>query len=294
MTSESISISSIIDRLRLVFAGIALVACGCANAHDLADIKDQICNNKGAPVSIAGSDVIIQIENTVTTLPKGYPYKGAVVTHYKKDGTFSADGTVVVRGDAASSEQHYFGTYKYQRTGANTATEKAFDESLKTPYVTKYTFETSTSGKWEQDFGKGQILFSGSFTIIPSDLPTEKHLTPQSISGLNVALAWHNAVSTQLSPDMYPTRGLAVQTYSADGTMVIKGYGAKTLDSHGFYNYKKISANVAVENVTQINNIFTLPYTMVYVFDTPNAGRWFQNLGDNLIKFTGTFETFNN
>jgi len=288
------SIASIFYPLRLALVSVTLIACGQANAHNLTVLKDQSCNNKGAPLSIAGSDIILQIENAVTTFPSGYPYKGAVVMHYKKDGTFLADGNVVLRGAAAASDEHYFGTYKYQRTGANTATEKALNQALNAPYTTKYTFETSTSGKWEQDFGNGKILFSGSFTIVPSNLSEEKHLAPQSISGLSVALTWDYAASTELPADAYPTRGLAVQTYSEDGTMVIKGYGARTLDSHGTYHYNKISANVAIENVTQINNIFTLPYTMVYVFETPVSGRWFQNLGDSLIKFSGTFETFKN
>ena len=281
--------------LKILLSCAILVSCGnTASAHNFNDLRNRLCNNDGAPFSIAGSDIILQIENTVTNYQSGYPFKGAVVMHYKKDGTFSADGTVVIKGDAATSEQRYFGNYKYQRTGFNTATEKAIDHSLNAPYTTKYTFETATSGKWEQDFGNGQILFSGSFTLISSNLPPEKHLAPQSIAGLHVALSWDHAVSTELPPDVYPLRGLAVQTYSEDGTMVIKGYGAKTLDSHGTYTYKKISANVAIENVTQVSNIFTLPYTMVYVFETPDSGKWFQSLGEGWIIFSGTFETFKN
>lgn len=277
--------------LKAILVCCVLVACGQASAKDR---LDQMCDGNGAPASIAGSDIILQIENTLTQYPSGYPFKGAVVMHYKHDGSFTADGTTVVRGDEASSEQQYFGNYKYQRTGFNTATEKAIDRSLNAPYITKYTFETATSGKWQQDFDNGKILFNGSFSLVPSTLPQAKHLAPQTIAGLTIGLTWNSAVSTDLPVDAYPKRGLAVQTYKDDDTMLIKGYGAKTLDSHGLYHYKKISANVAIEDVTQINDIFTLRYTMVYIFETPNSGKWFQNLGDGLIKFSGTFATFQN
>ena len=90
---------------------------------------------------------------------------------------------------------------------------------------------------------------------------------------------------------VYPKKGIAIQTYAQDGTFLIKGYGPLTLDSHGTYNYKKISANTAVEESMQVSNLFTLPYTMVYTFETPTSGTWFQNLGNGFITFTGTFET---
>ena len=242
-----------------------------------------------APNSIAGWDANLQIENTVSTYTSGIPTEGVAVVRYKKDGRWSAQGV------GGSNQQEYYGSYKYQRTGFNTATEKGIDQSLhNTPYITKYTFETPTQGKWVQDWGNGQIVFSGSFTLVPSNFPVERHTAPTSTVGLNIALIIQNATSTQLPDGVYPKRGLALQTYSADGTFVIKGFGPQTLNSTGTYSYKKVSANTAVEESTQITDLFTLPYTMVYTFDTPTSGRWFQNLGNGFIKFHGTFNTFPN
>ena len=89
-------------------------------------------------------------------------------------------------------------------------------------------------------------------------------------------------------------KGLALQLYNQDGTFTIKGFGPKTLNSTGTYRYKKVSANTAEEEAIQITDLFTLPYTMVYTFETPTSGTWFQSLGNGFIKFHGTFDTFPN
>lgn len=247
-----------------------------------------------APSSIAGSDIVLQIENAVTNYTSGFPYKGAVVVNYKKDGTFSAQGYGTMKGNVDANQQTYAGTYHYSRTGFNTATEKAIDTSLQKPYTTKYIFETETSGKWEQNFDNGQILYTGSFTIVPHNPQTNNQFAPTNISGLTVALLITDATSTQLPPDVYGKRGFAMQSYLPNGTMTIKGFGKKMLDSTGTYTYTKISANIAVEEVMQTSNLFVWPYTMVYTFDTPTSGTWFQNLGDGILKFHGTFETVEN
>ncbi len=282
---------TLLPKLKILAASILLIGSSLLNAspNDHKDKKD--CIDLGAPTTLVGYDMVLQIEKAVTTYPSGYPFKGAVVKRFTKDGKFTAQGTGTMQGQVPDSQQAFYGTYKYQRTGFNTATEKSIDVSVNnTPYTTKYTFDTATSGKWEEDFGNGQIKFSGSFTLVASHLSAQQHLAPETNAGLNVALFIKNAESN-LPPDVYPKKGIALQTYAQDGTFLIKGYGPLTLDSHGTYNYKKISANTAVEEAIQINNLFTLPYTMVYTFETPTSGTWFQNLGNGFITFTGTFET---
>jgi len=253
--------------------------------HDGSDHKQSVI----APKSLAGFDVNFIIEDTKTSLESGYPTQGIVVTHYKKDGSWTAEGA----GD--KNLQNYHGTYKYHRTSGNTATEEAIDISLQnTPLTTHYRFETPTSGKWIQSFNNDQIIFSGSFTLVPSNLPQEQHIAPTTIVGLNIALFIKDATSTTLPTNVYPKTGLALQTYSADGSFIIKGFGPKMLNSTGTYSFKKVSANTAVEEVIQVSDLFTLPYSMVYTFETPTSGKWFQNLGNGFIKFHGTFESFPN
>lgn len=266
---------------------IVLMACNFNQA--MANDKEAFSSlQSGAPFTIAGLDINLQIEKVVTNLSSGYPTQGVAVMHYKKDGTWTAQGT------GGDFQQAYYGTYRYQRTGFNTAVERSFDLALHAPYTTNFTFLNATSGKWVQNFNNGQITFSGSFTTIPSNLPTEKHTAPESISGQIVGLFIREANSATLPPDVYPKHGLAVQTYAPDGTMVIKGFGLNTLNSTGTYHYKKVSANTAVEEVIQVSDLFTLPYTMVYTFETPTSGTWYQDLGNGFIKFTGTFETVPN
>jgi hypothetical protein len=275
--------------IKLISSCLLLISCHFSNASLGEHGSPKLCKGIIAPQTIVGMQMNMHIENTFTTYTTGVPTEGVTVKHYKKDGAWTAEGT------GGLNQQNYFGSYRYQRTGTNTATEKGIDTSLyNTPYTTKYTFEAPDRGKWEEDWGNGQIIFSGSFTLIPGNLPNEHHTAPSTITGMNIALIIKNASSAQLPDDVYPKRGLALQTYAQDGTLAIKGFGPKTLNSTGTYTYKKVSANTAVEEVIQVSNLFTLPYTMIYTFDTPTSGTWFQNLGNGFIKFHGTFETFPN
>lgn len=278
-------------KFKLLAGCLFIMSCSAVSAHNDHDDK-RIGFNIDAPASLVGFDLVLQIEKTVTTFPSGYPYKGAVVKRYKRDGKFTAQGTGTQRGAVPDNQQAYFGTYKYRRTGANTAEEKSVDISVNnTPFTVKYIFETSTSGKWEEDFGNGQLKLSGSFTLEPSNLPAEQHLAPSVKADTHVALIIKSTKS-DLPANVYPTAGLVLQTYAQDGTLVFKGFGPGTVDSTGTYKYTKISANTAVEEVDQVSQFFAFPYTMVYTFDTPSSGKWFQNFGDGLILFSGTFDVF--
>lgn len=269
----------------LIICCLSFIPTAYSKGHDRVGHKQPVIAAK----SLVGFDVNFIIEEAKTSLGSGYPTQGVVVTHYKKDGSWTAEGA----GD--KNLQNYHGTYKYRRTGVNTAIEKSIDISLQNaPLTTHYTFDTPMSGKWIQSFNNDQIIFSGSFTLIPSDLPQEQHTAPVSNTGLNIALFLKDAASTTLPANVYPKTGLALQTYATDGSFLIKGFGPKMLNSTGTYSFKKVSANTAVEKVIQVSELFTLPYTMVYTFETPTSGKWFQNLGNGFIKFHGTFESFPN
>lgn len=280
-------------KFKLLIGMLVMVGCTTVNAHNgLNDIKT--CLGLDAPSSLAGLDLVFQIEKTTTTFPGGYPYKGAVVKHYKKDGKFTGQGTGTMQGIVPENQLAFNGTYKYQRTGPNTAVEKLVNATVNnSPSTIKYTFETSTSGKWEEDFGNGQLISSGSFTVEKSNLPIEQHLAPAAKADTNVALII-KATKSDLPVGVYPMAGLVLQTYAQDGTLVFKGFGPGTVNSTGTYKYTKISANTAVEEVTQVSEFFTFPYTMVYTFETSSSGKWFQNFGDGLILFSGTFDVFPN
>ncbi len=247
-----------------------------------------------APESLVGWDLVLQIEKVQTKIPTGYPYKGALVKRYKADGTFRAQGTGTMAGATATEKQVFDGTYAYARTGTHTATELSIDTTVdNTPLVIEYTFDTPTSGRWEEDFGHGTILFSGRFSLVSSTLEPEKHWAPAVKGGSNVALIIKDAQSN-IPPNAYPRAGLVLQTYDLDGTLVFKGFGPGTVNSTGTYKYTKIAANTAVEEVNQVSANFAYPYTMVYTYTSPTSGTWFQNFGDGLILFSGTFDTFPN
>lgn len=263
-----------------------------AGAHDRGGDGKKVRPTAVAPHSLAGRVLVLQIEKAVTDLPGKYPSKGALIKRYTKRGKFTAHATGTMRDQVADQEQVFYGTYKYHRTGYNTAVEKSVAASLNnTPFTVKYTFETDSSGRWEEDYGNGQLMLSGSFRLEAANLPPSQHLAPATIADTNVALIIKTTKS-DLPAGAYPAAGLVLQTYAQDGTMIFKGFGPGTLDSTGTYKYTKISANTAVEEVTQVTDFFTLPYTMVYTFDTPTSGVWFQNFGDGLILFRGTFDTF--
>ena len=280
-------------RAKIILSFLLLVSCEMINASSYSQNDDK-CDKLNIPHSLSGFDIVFQIEQTVTNFSGGYPYKGAVVKHYKKEGKFTVQGTGTMQGQTPSNQQAFFGTYKYLRTGANTAVEKLINISANhTSSTIKYTFETSTSGKWEEDFGREQLKLSGSFTLEPTNLPEEQHLAPSIKADTNAALIIKTTKS-DLPPNAYPTAGLVLQTYAEDGTLVFKGFGPGTVNSTGTYKYTKISAHTAVEEVTQVSEFFTFPYTMVYTFETPSSGKWFQNFGDGLILFSGTFDVFSN
>lgn len=271
----------------LVFCALMACSTGFANASE----KDAASyGNQGfaqhtamAPHTLAGRDVSLQIEKVTSNLSSGFPNQGVIIKQYKNNGSWSSQGF------GGQGHQTASGSYQYHRTGFNTAVDTSSGSQAST---IQYTFDGAQSGKWQQSLQNGQIVLSGKFTATESNTPAAQQLAPDGIAGLSIALIIKSAVSTDLPPNSFPNRGLVLQTYGSDGKLVFQGFGQGTINSRGSYVYKKVSANTAVEETIQTSDFFTLPYTMVYTFKTSTSGVWYQNFGNGLIRFSGTFDTF--
>lgn len=128
----------LLHRLKIVIGSLLIIGCTNINASQPHHDNKKDCVSAAAPATLLGVDVVLRIENTVTDYPNGYPIKGAVVKRFKRDGTFTAQATSTQQGQSPDAPQAFYGTYKYQRTGFNTAIEKAIDVSVNnTPYTTR-------------------------------------------------------------------------------------------------------------------------------------------------------------
>ncbi len=238
-----------------------------------------------APRSLVGMDVNLQIENATGKLASGYPNQGVIVKYYKNQDQWQA------KGFGGQAQQNNSGTYSYHRTNINTAIEQSSDQE-RNSYVTTYTFDSEKSGRWVQIYKNGMASLSGKFTVVKNNAPAEQQLAPSTNAGLHIALIIKSGVSASVPAGSFPSRGLVLQSYAADGSLSFLGFGPGTLNSKGTYTYKKVSSNTAVEETIQTSDFFTLPYTMVYTFKTPTSGVWYQNFANGLIQFSGTFDTF--
>ncbi len=238
-----------------------------------------------AAPSLAGVTINLQIEKTKSGLPEGFATQGAVARTYATNGQWTEVG--------AGGPDHLpaSGSYTYQPTGPDTAEERSVNPTFGgVASTTRFHFETPQQGSWEMDWNQQQIVFSGRFSLVNTAAAQE--LAPTTIAGNHVALIIEQAISTKFPPGSFPQRGLVLQTYNKTGGVLLKGFGPGTVDSTGTYTYKKLSANTAVEEVAQVSQHFSYPYTMVYTFLTPTSGTWFQNFGNGLILFSGTFNLF--
>ncbi len=116
----------------------------------------------------------------------------------------------------------------------------------------------------------------------------------ETLAGKTMALTIDKSSSQAMPATTLPTNALIIQAYSEDGTLTFKGYGENTIDSTGTYIYTKIAPNMSLEETVQTSDKLpqAFPYKMVFLFDAPNAGRWYQNFGNGLIYFSGTFNSF--
>ncbi|RZJ12328.1 MAG: hypothetical protein EOP39_03980 [Rubrivivax sp.] len=239
-----------------------------------------------APRDLVGLDLNLQVEKAEGTAAASYPNQGVIVRRIQARGLWTSSGV------GGPQHRDGRGTSHWHRDGERGLVETSRDVTgLPASSTFNYRFETPTSGRWTWQIDRGQATLSGSFTTVPSAPMPEQLLAPATNAGLHVPLIIKHTVS-QLPAGVYPQAGLVLQTYAADGTLTFRGFGPGTIDSTGTYAYKRVSANTAVEETTQVSATFTLPYTMVYTYKTANSGVWHQNFANGLIYFSGTFDTF--
>lgn len=240
-----------------------------------------------SPHDLVGLDLNLQIEKTEGPAAGSYPNQGAIVRRVLPRGQWTSQGA------GGPNHRDSRGSSQWRRSGEDTLVETSSDATGPSILSTfSYRFDTPRHGHWVWRINQGQATLSGSFTTSPSAPSAEQQLAPATNAGLHVPLIIKRAVSPTVPPDRYPAAGLVLQSYAADGTLTLRGFGPGNLDSTGTYVYKRLSANTAVEETVQTSNFFKLPYTMVYTFKTANSGTWYQNFGNGLIYFSGTFDTF--
>lgn len=234
------------------------------------------------PHDLAGLDINLQIEKVEGPAAASQPNQGAIVRRIGLHGQWTSTGV------GGPNHRDTRGSSQWRHQGPQTLIETASDGSRLT-----YRFDTPDSGQWTWQVGAdAAAMLSGSFTTAPSAPTAQQQLAPATNAGLHVPLIIKAATSKVVPRDRFPTAGLVLQTYAADGTLVFQGFGPGTLNSRGTYTFKRVSANTAVEETVQTSDFFTYPYTMVYTFKTADSGVWYQNFGDGLIRFSGTFDTF--
>ena len=239
-----------------------------------------------AKQGLIGLDLNLQIEKVSPANATGVPNQGVIVKRYLARGQWTSQGA------GGSGHKVTSGTYHLSRRGPNVMEDRSIEVGGQLHSTTTYTFDSLHSGTWAQTLSNGQQVLSGHFTTAPSQPSAPQMLAPATNAGLHVALIIKSALAPQLPPGAYPAAGLVLQTYAQDGTLTFQGFGPGNLNSKGTFTYKRLSANTAVEETVQTSDFFTLPYTMVYTFKTPNSGTWYQNFYNGLIQFSGTFDTF--
>jgi hypothetical protein len=263
-----------------------LAALGAASGCAIAELSHDPAASP-APHELVGLDLNLQIEQAEGPAAASYPNQGAIVRRILPRGQWTSQGA----GGPNHRDSH--GTSQWHLAGDHTLVETANDATAASALSTfRYRFDSPQHGQWVWRINQGQATLSGSFTTSPSAPTAEQQLAPASNAGLHVPLIIKSAVAPSLPAASYPTAGLVLQTYAADGTLTFRGFGPGTLNSTGTYTFKRLSANTAVEETVQTSSFFTLPYTMVYTFKTASSGVWYQNFGNGLIRFSGTFDTF--
>lgn len=239
------------------------------------------------PSDFSGLDFNLQIEKSQGPAAASHPNQGAIVRHMLGHGQWRSQGA------GGPNHRDASGGSQWRRSGPSAWVETSTDATgSPASSVLAYSFEGPSHGRWSWNINHGQALLSGSFTTAPGKPSAEQWLAPVSNAGLHVPLIIKSAVSTDLPAGSFPAAGLVLQSYAADGSLSLQGFGPGTINSRGTYTYRRLSANTAVEETLQTSDFFTLPYTMVYTFKTANSGVWYQNFGNGLIRFSGTFDTF--
>ena len=263
----------------LVLSGLALTLTAQASS------PSNPC--KRVPKSLQGTTLVLQVENLVSDTPDIYPSKGVIVQKYQNRTALTAENF----GTLASGIQNL--KYRYKRLGKTKAVEIVIEPTTGKTFTTHYEFNTPNHGTWVRTVADEPTKSTGHFML--STGSDTANLAPTGLSGLTVVLSVIAAHSETLPADSYPVPGSAIlQSYHLDGSYFGRGFGLGTIDHEGSYSATLAAPNILVEQTMQtIPSLgFTAPYTMVYSFDTPYSGIWYQNFANGLITFSGHFTTF--
>ncbi len=271
---------------------LALAVCfTLTTTHSYADLptsrygKTKFCKKLHlAPNNLHNKKMILQIESNSLQTPDTYPEKGLLVQSYDiKSLEYEGFGNTLSAGTA---------DYKYRKIGYRLAKERYFDHVLGSLISTQYTFDSPNSGIWKRSLGNIEAAITGRFFLENSS--EKQEFAPTSHNNVTISLSVLEAES-ELPPGSFPANGSVIlQSYEPNNIYSAQGFGPGTVSHFGEYEYTKISANVALEQTLQtIPDIgFTAPFTMIYHYESPYSGTWYQNFANGLITFSGYFTAF--
>lgn len=114
-----------------------------------------------APDSLAGLSADIEFLTSESNEPAGsFPTEGIATHIYNSATTFRTDGSQI-------NTSNTVGTYTAEKLSLNVIRDEGFNATFNDVYEIVYTFETLTSGTFTEDWGNGQILWTGVFNIQP-------------------------------------------------------------------------------------------------------------------------------
>ena len=237
------------------------------------------------PRSLKGKNIVLQIEQSHTDEFSAQPNQGVIIKSYINGHSYDSTG---LGGEGHTDTSGY---YRFKPIAHNKAIEYSYDSNTGIRTKIRYQFTSAHAGQWQQHNTDGTEIMSGSFFLNESNIAPNDFIAPENHNGLTVAL---NIIETesQIPPQFYPSRAVVLQSYKEDGTYSAIGFGPGAIPHSGTYTYERVAKNIVVEQTVQNNGDQVFPYTLIYHYDTPISGTWYQNFGNGLILFSGTFSTF--
>lgn len=241
---------------------------------------------KQAPRALTNKKMVLSIQAVEGNNIDLYPTQGIIVQEYNSPSAFS------VRGIGGANHSTGNGNYKYYKKGINIAVEKTADHVNNSSFITRYNFSTPTFGTFIRQNSDKTVTISGQFSLSANTPSASEDIAEKNHHNLTVAVNVIQGDSLTVPKGYYPDRALVLQRYKEDGTYSAIGFGPATIPHGGTYQYEKVSANVAIEQTIQVGETFKTPFTMVYFYNTPTSGTWYQDFGNGMIKFSGIFSTY--
>lgn len=258
-----------------IWVGVCLSTCVSASDNGKAKERQSLKN------VFEGREFALQVEASSGTELDGLPNKGVYLVHFHDDNRY--DSALIGNGAMVVSS----GEFALKKLRGQVVAY-SYDASRAEEIETHYYFETPHSGIWQRTVIGQDAQLSGSFSAYAAD---DVDFTPDNHIGRTIALGVITSES-DIPKEYYPSQGLIMQAYDGYGRYTALGFGPGAVDHSGTYTLTKVAKNIFVEETIQVMENLTAPYTLVYHYETPSSGRWFQNFGDGLILFSGSFTSF--